>query len=249
MKITKTPDMVRRSLGSGNATSVGGVGIGPPAPPSGPGQGIVSSSSNAASWQPIVSTITSNGSNVLLGPNVNLSSGSNIIFSVSSNTLFIHSLSVATHTHSQYVQTTLGGVEVVSTVASTGSTEILNLASGNVFDLTLDASTVAISLTGATASAACSITVVLRQDSTGGRQVTWPASVTWQGGDAPVLSAAPNAVDFVVLTTLNGGTTWYGFPTGDSGSAGYWETVTNGNSSDPECLYADGDIVVSFVET
>ena len=92
MKITKTPDMVRGSIGSGNASSIGGVTIGPPAPPSGPGQGIVSSSSNTASWQPVVSTITSNGSNTLLGPNVNLASGSNIIFSVSSNTLFIHTI-------------------------------------------------------------------------------------------------------------------------------------------------------------
>ena len=36
---------------------------------------------------------------------------------------------------------------------------------------------------------------------------------------------------------------------GDSGSDGYWETVTNGDASNPECVYADGDIVVSFVET
>jgi len=89
MKITKTPDMARGSIGSSDAGSIDGVTIGPPSPPSGPGQGIISSSSNAASWQPIVSTITANGSNVLLGPNVSLSSGSNIVLSITSNTLNI----------------------------------------------------------------------------------------------------------------------------------------------------------------
>ena len=245
MKITKTPDMVRGAIGSGNAGSVGGVIIGPPAA-TGPGQGIVSSASNTASWQPIVSTITSNGSNTLLGPNVNLSSGSNIIFSISSNTLFIHSLTAPTHTHTEYLYNTKGGIDVVKTITSTGSSETLNLSEGNVFDLTLDAATVTLSVTGQVAGS--SIVVIPRQDSTGSRLVTWWSGITWEAGSAPTLPAAPNAYIYVVLSYING--TWDGFVAGGSGSTadGYMETVTNGNSSSPECLYADGDIVVSFVE-
>lgn len=246
MKITKTPDMVMGALGSGNAGSVGGVIIGPPNA-TGPGQGLVSSSSNTASWQPIVSTITSNGSNVLLGPNVNFSSGSNIIFSVSSNTLFIHSLVAPTHSHTEYLYNTKGGIDVVKTIASTGSSETLDLAEGNIFDLTLDAATVTLSVTGYVAGS--SIVVIPRQDSTGGRLATWWAGITWSSGSAPVLPAGPNEYIHVVLTTVNG-STWDGFEAGGGSSeTGYWETVTNGNSSDPECTYADGDIVVSFVET
>jgi len=89
MKITKTPDMVGAASSAGSAGSIGGVVIGPPPAGPGGGQGIVSSTSNTASWQPIVSTITSNGSNVLLGPHVNFASGSNIVLSVSSNRLNI----------------------------------------------------------------------------------------------------------------------------------------------------------------
>ena len=246
MKITKTPDMVSGAIGSGNATSIGGVTIGPPSPPSGPGQGLISSSSNTVSWQPVVSTITSNGSNVLLGPNVNLSSGSNIVFSVSSNTLFIHSITAPSHTHTEYLRNTLGGIDVVKTITSTGSSETLNLAEGNIFDLTLDAATVALSVTGQVAGS--SIVVIVRQDSIGGRLASWPANVTWEAGEAPTLPAGPNEYMYVVLTYI--GSAWDGFVAGGSGTSdGYHETVTNGNSSDPECLYADGDIVVSFVET
>lgn len=246
MKITKTPDMVRGAINATNTGAIGGVIIGPPAAGSGGGQAIISSTSNTASWQPVVSTITSNSSNTLLGPNVNLSSGSNIVFSVSSNTLTIHSITAATHTHTEYLYNTKGGIDVVKTVTSTGSSETLNLADGNVFDLTLDAATVALSVTGQVAGS--SIVVIPRQDSTGGRLVTWWSGINWEAGSAPVLPAGPNEYLYVVLTYI--GSTWDGFVAGSSqGASGYWETVTNGNSSDPECVYADGDIVVSFVET
>lgn len=66
-----------------------------------------------------------------------------------------------------------------------------------------------LTLTGATAGFAATLELILTQDGTGGRTVTWPASVKWSGG-APTLSTAANAVDRIVLTSYNGGTTWYG---------------------------------------
>lgn len=88
MRITKTPDMIRAALNAGNATSIGGVTVGAPAA-TGPGQSIISSASNTASWQPVVSTITAGGT-VLLGPNVAIAAGSNITLSIASNTATIH---------------------------------------------------------------------------------------------------------------------------------------------------------------
>lgn len=41
----------------------------------------------------------------------------------------------------------------------------------------------------------------IHQDGTGGRTVTWPAVVRWPGGVAPTITAAPNAVDLVLLRT------------------------------------------------
>ena len=44
----------------------------------------------------------------------------------------------------------------------------------------------------------------------GGSQTqTWPASVDWDGGTAPTLTAA--GLDVLAFYTKNGGTTWFGF--------------------------------------
>ena len=38
-------------------------------------------------------------------------------------------------------------------------------------------------------------TVILKQDATGGRMVTWPVSSAWPGGVKPVLTSTANAID------------------------------------------------------
>lgn len=101
-----------------------------------------------------------------------------------------------------------GGAENVSTLNSTATTT-LNLANGNVFNVTLVGNTT-FAFTGATAGKACSFTLYIKQDGTGNRTVTWPASRRWAGGTAPVLSTAANSVDIVVFESIDGGTTWYG---------------------------------------
>jgi hypothetical protein len=113
-----------------------------------------------------------------------------------------------------YVANVYGGEEIVNTVAATGSTETLP-ATANVHDLTLDANCT-ITLPTLTSGKACSLTVILRQDGTGGRTVTWPGSVSWISGTAPTLKTAAAAVDVVTLFTLDGGTTWGGAAVGGS---------------------------------
>ena len=46
----------------------------------------------------------------------------------------------------------------------------------------------------------------------GSATLTWPGSVDWAGGAAPTLTAS--GVDALVFTTIDGGTTWYGFAAG-----------------------------------
>ena len=43
----------------------------------------------------------------------------------------------------------------------------------------------------------CNLVLMVVQDSTGGRKATWPSSVKWAGGSAPVLSTGANAIDIV----------------------------------------------------
>lgn len=94
-------------------------------------------------------------------------------------------------------------------VASSGTSQSINMASAGVVDITLTGNCT-LSLTGATAGAAHSVRVVLRQDSVGSRTVTWPAGTKWSLGVAPSLSTAANAIDEAVLTTFDGGTTVFG---------------------------------------
>jgi len=53
----------------------------------------------------------------------------------------------------------------------------------------------------------CALQLMLVQDGTGGRTVTWPATIKWPGGTAPTLSTAANAVD--IISILYDGTNYY----------------------------------------
>ncbi len=101
-----------------------------------------------------------------------------------------------------------GGQETVVT-SNSSTTTTLDLASGNVFNITLVGNTT-FAFSGATNSKACAIGLYLRQDATGGRTVAWPASVKWAGGTAPTLTTTASALDILVFESLDGGTTWYG---------------------------------------
>lgn len=118
---------------------------------------------------------------------------------------------LATATSDGFVKSTGGGREVINTIASSGSAVTLDLSLGNVQDVTLTAATVTVTLTGQVASKACSMTVFVRQDATGGRLVTWPAAVAWPSGNVPLLTTTASGVDVINLVTLDGGTTWLGF--------------------------------------
>jgi hypothetical protein len=117
-----------------------------------------------------------------------------------------------------YVTPANGGLETITAHGNTGSTEtFFAAAEGNVHTATLNANCT-FTFAGVTSGKACSFSMLLTQDGTGSRLVTWPGSVVWPGGSAPVLSTAAAAVDVLTFFTLDGGTIWYGFPTGGGGS-------------------------------
>ena len=85
----------------------------------------------------------------------------------------------------------------------------LNCASGNVFHVSLNAAITSITFSNIPASnTAYGLTLAFTADGTS-RSVTWPAAVKWSGGTAPTLTSTLNKVDIFVLTTWDGGTTWY----------------------------------------
>lgn len=91
------------------------------------------------------------------------------------------------------------GTSLTITAGSSGNTKLITLNGNCTF-----------TLAGATTGELTALVLVLTQDGTGSRTVTWPASVKWAGGSAPTLSTAAAKVDRVALETYDGGTTWYG---------------------------------------
>lgn len=98
--------------------------------------------------------------------------------------------------------------ELNNTATATASTTI-DCSLGNIFTVTMSASITTLAFSNIPASGrAYNMTLILKQDATGGRSITWPASVKWPSATAPTLSGA-NKTDIVTLLTTDGGTIWY----------------------------------------
>lgn len=109
---------------------------------------------------------------------------------------------------------TAGVIEPVSTNSASGAAPNLDLSAGSVQDVTLTANaTLTISNPPATGKG-YGVTLILRQDATGSRTLTWPTSIKWAGGAAPVISTAANSIDVYTFYTTNGGVTWLGTQAG-----------------------------------
>lgn len=83
----------------------------------------------------------------------------------------------------------------------------LDLLQGNVFYVTLTSNVTSVTFANVPSTGSVPITIEVTQDGTGGRTITWPASVKWPGGTAPTITSAANAVDVISGYTRNGGTT------------------------------------------
>ncbi len=67
--------------------------------------------------------------------------------------------------------------------------------------------------------------IIIHQDSTGGRTVTWPVDVRWVGAVAPVMSPAADDLDFYEVITLNGGLYYLGRTLANYGAVAQSVTV------------------------
>jgi hypothetical protein len=100
-------------------------------------------------------------------------------------------------------------VEDSATVSGTD----IDLSLANVFSKTLTADTTFTFSNPPATGTAYGFTLKVTQDSTA-RTITWPASVDWPSATAPTLSTGSGAVDVFVFFTIDGGTTYYGFTSG-----------------------------------
>jgi hypothetical protein len=88
--------------------------------------------------------------------------------------------------------------------ATPTSTITLDLANGTVQIITLGGN---VTITMPTATSGKSFVMMLKQDGTGSRTVTW-STVKWAGGTAPTITSTASRLD--LLSFFADGTNWYG---------------------------------------
>lgn len=100
--------------------------------------------------------------------------------------------------------------EQVTANTSVGSTYTIDLSTANIFDLTLTANVTFTVTNPPTSGIAQGATLILRQDATGNRTVTFPASFKWTDGinANSSVSTGANKIDVFTIVTVDGGTVY-----------------------------------------
>jgi hypothetical protein len=95
-------------------------------------------------------------------------------------------------------------------VANTSTAITVSLTNGTVQIYTLTGNA---TVTMPAASAGKSFIILLRQDGTGGRTVTW-STVNWAGATAPTITSTASKQD--IFSFFSDGTSWYGCTLGQN---------------------------------
>lgn len=103
----------------------------------------------------------------------------------------------------------------------------LDLSTGNVFNVSLNANINSISINNVSAvsNTATVFYLIFTMDGTA-RTVTWPASVSWAQGTSPTLSSENGNKEVFSFLTTDNGSTYLGFAGGQFGSNIAMSTTT-----------------------
>ena len=110
-------------------------------------------------------------------------------------------------THKDYAETCAENATATGTVS-------IDMNNGNVHSITLTgAATLTFDHPVATGDSS-SFTLIVKQDGTGSRLITWPGTVKWAANTAPTLTTTADRYDILAFTTVDGGNCWFGFVAG-----------------------------------
>lgn len=101
--------------------------------------------------------------------------------------------------------TLTNGYTEESNSANSGTAYTIDLANGSVQIITLTGN---VTFTFPSVAAGKSFTLILKQDATGGRTVTWPSSAKWPGGTAPTITSTASKRDTIAFVAE--GSDWLG---------------------------------------
>jgi hypothetical protein len=117
---------------------------------------------------------------------------------------------VAIPTGSTVTNPTVTNYTETAYTANSGTAITLSLTNGTVQIITLTGNA---TITMPTAAVGKSFLLILRQDATGSRSVTW-TTVNWAGATAPTITGTASKQD--IYSFFSDGTSWYGVTVGQN---------------------------------
>lgn len=102
--------------------------------------------------------------------------------------------------------------ETYNTESISSGALTLDLSKALNFEVTLSADITSITISNVP-SGSTTFGIIFVGDGTQ-RSVTWPESVSWPSGNAPLITSTNGVRDFLAFISLNNGTDWYGFVSG-----------------------------------
>ena len=92
----------------------------------------------------------------------------------------------------------------------------LDLNTATVFAVTLNANITTLTITNVQSSGKTSSFVLMLTADGTARTVAWPVNFQWPGGTAPTLTSTNGKEDVFTFFTVNGGTNWQAFISGQN---------------------------------
>tara|TARA_B100000287_G_scaffold424411_1_gene469000 strand:+ start:2625 stop:3881 length:1257 start_codon:yes stop_codon:yes gene_type:complete len=100
---------------------------------------------------------------------------------------------------------------VTAAVISATNVLTIDATSASVFTIDFDKNITTYNITLPSASRAVSLTFLFTNTDGNQYTVSWPANTKWAGGTDPTMTSTQNYVDIITLSTVDGGSSWYGF--------------------------------------
>ena len=101
----------------------------------------------------------------------------------------------------------------ISYLPAAAATQNLDLSAGNIYDVTMPAGNITISISNAVNGQIFTIRIL--QDGVGSRTVTWFTTIKWAGSASPTLTTTPNKADTFIFR-VTGTNTYDGFIVGQN---------------------------------
>ena len=105
--------------------------------------------------------------------------------------------------------------EAVTNVAISGSNVLdIDATAASVFTIALDKNITTFNITLPTSARSVTLTFIFTNADNSQYTINWPSNTKWPNGTSPTMTSTQNNSDVISLSTVSGGSSWFGFTGG-----------------------------------